>query len=360
MKALSILLGAALVGVSALACLIDLSNNWHFGLSIRLELAFLLGVVAFCVFLIPLATGWLGASAKMRAIWWACASLTVFAALMNYAKEQGGAIDSVVADQGKFAAARADENAAKLILAKIGELAAADELEKLALASEADAERQAKNRFCGPECEKHKAAAKAYRERLSQAKARDAAQQRLDQASVITNAGAKQIDMGARLLAKVLGLSDAETARYMGFAMSLLSAFITQAIGLLAHPGMMLIKSGLDRPIGRQVSPLTAAPATPVAQAPKSEKKRIPRAKRTVPDLAIAEAQRWAEMNLTARANNRMASAALFEAYQNSGGQLTQATFGAALDALGYKREKRAGKIAYVGIAFRGLQAVNA
>jgi hypothetical protein len=390
MRGLTVLAGVLLLAAPATGLWVDVGNNWGYGLTVSHEAAIVLAAAAVGVAGFPALAGIRGWNGLLAAGWVVCLVLTVGAAFLAYTGKQGETADQRKATAEAYqsakqdeAAAREEERAARAEAAAIGETGVVDELQALAdRAQKAADEQAAAAKVAGLLCSAVKRCRDAdtaltlATKRLSDSKAKAAAMERaetargrIETAQGRTKAGPASSPLSAAWIAARAGWQADEVAASIDVGLAVLIIAVTQLFAVMAHPAVALIVAGLERPAP---SPAAASP-TPAHQgaslpaveqvemleqgsSPERERpKAVPRkrAARTAPAENIAMVQAWAEQALVARHGAVVQAADAFAAFQDeTTGTLTQAAFGAAMDAAGYRKEKR-GKVVYTNVHFR-------
>jgi hypothetical protein len=111
-----------------------------------------------------------------------------------------------------------------------------------------------------------------------------------------------------------------------------------------------------DQRASEETSAVIAPEPAPLSAKPRNAPAKK-RADRTVPKEVQAEVNAWLARNAVRDNDSTIGATELFEAYQETGGQLKQARFGAAVRALGGDRKGGNGnRLVYRGIALRGSE----
>lgn len=258
-----ILAGIICIGIAAGACYVDLSNNFKFGRSISLELGIIMGLAAVALSALPACRallGGMGTAALTGGIRIAFIA-TVLAALSAHLDKQAVERLHREAVTSHFQAAQKDEGeasadlaAAKALAAGISETAPSADLRQLADQADADATREAGNKFCGALCQTYRSKAIAFRERAGKAAAReaalaqaDAARTRLDTARDAGGAGKAEASSLAIQAAKKTGRSIDDAMSDVELLIAIISIAVTVSLALLGEPGVHLIRDGLAR-----------------------------------------------------------------------------------------------------------------
>jgi hypothetical protein len=255
--------GCLLLISAAVAGYVDLTNNYKFGSSISAELGIIMGLAAFALSTLPACRAMLGGAVKVVLTCgiWISFIATVIAALSAHLDKQ--AVDRLhrEAITGKFETAKqaADEAKADLERAErevehAGETAPSADLRKLADQADADATREAGNKFCGNLCQTYRAKATAFRERAGKAAAREdalaraeSARARLREARGDGSAGRAEVSSLAVQAAKKTGRSIDEAASDVELLIAVICIALTVSLALLGEPAVHLIRDGLSR-----------------------------------------------------------------------------------------------------------------
>jgi len=387
MRGLSVLAGVLLLAAPATGLWVDVGNNWQYGLTVSHEAAIVLAAAAVGVAGFPALAGIRGWNGLLASCWAVCFVLTVGAAFLAYTGKQGQVADQRKATAEAYqsarqdeAAAREEERAARAEATAIGEAGMVDELQALADRAENAAKEQAVVvKAAGVPCSAAKrcrdadAALTLATRRLGEPKAKgaaleraEAARERIQQAKGEAQAGPASSPLSAMWIAARGGWQADQVAASIDVGLAVLIIAVTQLFAVMAHPAVALIVGGLERPIvavaaapvPQAVLPVIEQAAmlerafTPERQPPKPPARK--RATRTAPAGNIAIVQAWADQALAARSGAAVQASDVFAAFQaEKGDALTQAAFGAAMVAAGFRKEKLGGKVVYKGVAFR-------
>jgi hypothetical protein len=304
-----------------------------------------------------------------------CIVLTVMAAFLAYTARQGEVAASRQMSADGYDSARSDEadarqaeRAARAEAAAIAELATVEELQTQVEAAKAKAEREAGRNGCAGKCEAAKDAHVVLVGRLGQAKAKaaalgraEAARQQVAAAQNRAKSGTARLPMSAMWIASRTGWAPAEVAQSIDIGFALLSILITQLFAALGHPAVKLIMWGIERQPAPEQAP-TPVPAETLTVVSKlqaaSRAQRKQRASRKAPASVVEQVRGWAEMALVSRPGGTASATDVHAAFvADTGNQLSQAAFGAAMAEIGFNKCRRGGKVIYTGVAFR--QAVR-
>lgn len=305
------LLGAVVCGsLAAVACYVDMSNNWKFGQAMSPELGLTMAVAAVALTLLPSCKPLIGGGVRVVVnIGIVIAFVaTVLAALSAHLDKQAAerlhreAITSrhATAKQAEGEALR-DIAQAERDAAAAGETTSAKDLRQLADGRDADARREAGNKFCGNTCQGYQREANAYRERAGRADARDAAMQRLADARKRLEEARKGAEGGkvessalAAQLALKTGKSAEESAQDVEMLTAIISVMLTVALALLGEPAVVLWRDGWG---GRRRSP--AMPEPTIMQRVVEVATKGPAARRGRPPLTLEDrVKQFAEKKL--------------------------------------------------------------
>lgn len=389
MRVLTILAGVLLLAAPAIGLWVDIGNNWAFGLTVSHEAAIVLAAAAIGVAGFPALAGIQGWNGLLASCFALCFAVTVGAAFLAYTGKQGQTADARKAADAAYqsarrdeAAAREEEQAARAEAAAIGEAGSVDELQALADRAQKAADEQnlaAKTggQLCAAvrRCRQAEETLTTATKRLGEAKTKaaaleraQAARDRIQKARAATKGGPASSPLSAMWIAARGGWQADEVAASIDVGLAVLIIAVTQLFAFCAHPAVRLIVAGLERPANVPASlqvPRTLAEAVPlVAASPTAmrlaEALSTPaprprqRASRSAPAGNIAAVRNWAEAALVARAGAVAQASDVFAAFQaEAGSPMTQAAFGAAMAAAGYRKEKLGGKVVYKGLAFK-------
>jgi hypothetical protein len=389
MRALTVLAGVLLLAAPAIGLWVDIGNNWAFGLTVSHEAAIVLAAAAIGVAGFPALAGIQGWNGLLASCFALCFAVTVGAAFLAYTGKQGQTADARKVMAATYEAARRDETAAReeeqaarTEAAAIGEAGSVDELQALADRAQKAADEQnlaakTAGQLCATvkRCRQAEEALTTATKRLGEAKAKaaaleraEAARGRIQKARAAAKGGPASSPLSAMWIAARGGWQADEVAASIDVGLAVLIIAVTQLFAFCAHPAVRLIVSGLDRPASlpvtaqeprRQAETVPQAEASPAAArladalsmpAPRPRQ----RASRSAPAENVAIVQTWADSALVARAGAVAQASDVFAAFQaEAETPMTQAAFGAAMAAAGYRKEKLGGKVVYKGLAFR-------
>jgi hypothetical protein len=378
MKALSVLAGLLLAAFSAAGLWVDFGNNWEYGLTVSHEAAIVLAVAAIGVATFPAVAAVRGWSVRLAAGAAVCLVLTVGAAFLAYTEKQGATADARRSNADTYRSAKQDEEdaraqeaAARAEAVGIGEPVSAEELDLLAnrarkTADEAADRAKAQGVLCiqVARCRQAEETLAGITHRLGRAKAKAAALERAEQArGRIKDAQARTIAGGpasAPLSAMWIAAQGGWTAEgvdaSMNVGLAVLMILLTQILAWCAHPAVKCIVWGLDCAPAAGAAP--APPVARIAAVPVKQPKAAPRprqrAARTAPAAVVNQVQGWADAALMARAGGSVPAGDVFATFRaETGTDISQAAFGAAMVEAGFDKAKRGGKVIYLGVAFR-------
>ncbi len=257
-----LIVGLALALMALAAMRVDLINNVDYGMTVSAEMATIMALAAIGVVAIPSAASILGWSRHLKAVTWICVALTIWAAINAYTAKQGAHILNAQASQENYTSAKEDASRAREVLKKISEVGDAEQLGKLADEADAKAIKDCRRKR-SDECKLAEADKKLAHERLSNAKARDAAKADLAKAEDGKKAGPAESSMLATVIAGQTGGEPASIARYIALALTGLGILVTQLLALLGGHASSLIGGALKRRPPRAAKPKKTAPAHP-------------------------------------------------------------------------------------------------
>jgi hypothetical protein len=268
--------------------------------------------------------------------------------------------------------ARAEEAAARQEAAAIGELVSVEELDALTTRARVSADDEAKlakgqGALCSQvrRCRTAEETLAGLTQRLGQAKARAAALQRAEEARGRVSAaqgrakaGPASAPLSALWIAARGGWQAEEVDANVNVGLTALMIVFTQILAWCAHPAVKCIAWGLER--AERITHQRSAPAQPpvIIQPALEQAKPAPRPRkrsaRTAPAAVVEQVQTWASQALISRSGAAVAAGDVFAAFQDeTGAQITQAAFGAAMAEAGFNKAKRGGRVVYLGVAFR-------
>ena len=250
-------IGALALGATG----IDVWNNHGYGASVSPAMAAVMTLAALGLTAIPgvaALRGWNVLRAIGAAV---CLLTTGYCAVNAYAARQGAQIlaaEKVAADYAEarraIEGAREDAAAAKREAEGILEKLPSTELQRLYDDAKArrDAEATARRGGCGTECRKAEKEMPEFLARLGQAKAKEAAlaraenaETRLTQAKKDTEAGSAEPNMIASAIAARTGGNAHEVGRMIALIMAMLGIAVTLTIACYMHDAVSLIVDGL-------------------------------------------------------------------------------------------------------------------
>ena len=298
--------GLAFGALCAYAIRTDIANNLNYFGPINAEFAGITVAAAICIAILP----W----KRWGALKGVCLALTCWAAAAAYANSLGLDI-ARNADAGKsHASAVADSNAARATLARITETADAATLETMTATAKAKAdaadqlarERMGSDTGCQQvkACREAGAAYTAVLDRLSQAKARDAAHATLAKAEArADHIGTAKVDVLAVKVSSALGTEYESTAQAIAIVLAVLAIAATQGAALLGHTALSLIGDGIGNiTSNRRIK--SALKAAPKAEGKAQAKSR---AKKATHKLTKPEALAVLRAHINERGNKMVA-----------------------------------------------------
>lgn len=238
--------GFIIAGLVAACVFNDIMNNVEYGAKISTEMALALGVFGAAIGVIPFASGFVGWNRVFTAAFAVCVTITVYASATAYLNKQGENIVHAADKATAHKSALADAKAARAELASIHETGDVAALTAALNLAQSRASTEASNGGCGPRCRAANESAASLLERLAQAKARDAAQQRLIAAKAGVAKGGAMVDAGAELIARQTGGDAANIAQTLSAIMAGLVIIATQIVAACGHQAARLISTGLS------------------------------------------------------------------------------------------------------------------
>jgi hypothetical protein len=252
---MQVLIGLSFGAIALSALKVDVVNNYEYGLSVSPELATVLIIAAVCVGALPAIAGVTGWSLLLGAMTGLSIMVTCWAAINAYTEKMGTEILAKTGQAAQYESAEKDQALARRTLERIKETADTATLERLIAAAketaakhEAGDSKKMGSQSCFKFCREAKAAHAALLDRLSEAKARDAAKAELAKAKTEAKAGPAEASMAATWIAARTGRNAADIARTISLVMAIGGIFLTQGFALFAHPAASLIFGGV-RPV---------------------------------------------------------------------------------------------------------------